>query len=79
MLTSALNIELFKRRNNRQTTDKLGNQTVANQIFRFDVGENFTDIAALVLALHFRAKTDTAFLGAIANNLIQARQMRRRR
>src|SRR5690606_8402485 len=63
--------QLLERRDYRQTTDELRNQAVLDQVFRLHVLEYLTQVAAVVLALHFRRETDAALFRTRTDNLVE--------
>src|SRR5690606_517142 len=50
------------------------NQTIANQVFRFEIAQGFADVLPVVLALDLGAEADAALLRAVADDLVQTRK-----
>src|SRR5690349_21100961 len=67
-------VELFERRDNRQTTDELGNQTELDQVFRLHVGKQLGNLRVAALAAYFGIEADADRFRALLNDFLQPRE-----
>ena len=66
-------IEFLERSYHRQTADELRNQAEFDQVFRFDVEQQFGHIELAFGRFHFGPETDAAGFGAaLLDDLVQA-------
>src|SRR5690606_2297246 len=63
-------IEVFERRDNRQTADEFRDQAEFQQIFRLDILQRLADVA-IFLRLDSRAEADGGVLAARADDLVE--------
>jgi len=65
-------VELLQRCDHREPADELRDQSVLDQVFRLHVAQHLTDVLAAVATVHFGAESDPAFLGARADDPVEA-------
>ena len=65
-------IKLVKRGDYRQSSHKLRNKAVLDQILWFDPTQQFTNMLRIVLAAHFCAEADATLLGTLLYHFVEA-------
>ena len=71
MRDERLLVELFERRDHRQTADELGDEAVLDEIFRLDFLEDVGAVRTRIHITHFGGETDAALLRAIHHDLLE--------
>src|SRR5690625_583630 len=66
-----VDVQLFQGGDDRQATDKLGDQAVANQVLGLDLRQHLADIAGILPALDLGAEADAPLLRALPDDLVQ--------
>src|SRR5690606_23559735 len=67
-------VQFLERRDDRQTTDELRNETELDQVLRLHVGKELAGIQLPILAADLGIETDAGGLGALLDDLLQPRE-----
>src|SRR5690348_1884573 len=67
-------VQFVQRRDYRQAADEFRDQPVFHQVFRFDVGKEFSEVMLALLAADLGPEADAGGLGTLLDDLLQPRE-----